>query len=253
MYIVKNPILKQTCVTHGKTRGPNNVEQTFPGSGVWKCKMGSECKVPAELPPRDGPIPPGSVVCSLHNKTRGPNNVTPIPGSHLWRCRQDSECKMPANPSDNKHDNSGPTQTCSIHNKVRGPNNVEQTYPGSGIWKCKPGSSCKMAAGTHGEVPGQAPIHPSEPSTCWAHAKKRSPNQLHQVNTPFGPQWECLPQFKCKGTAGAPAQAAVQAGGHYPMATVGMDHMFQHAMLMHQQNMQSMQLGQLGMGKGHGV
>eukprot|EP01064_Diplonema_japonicum_P012690 TRINITY_DN2007_c0_g1_i6.p1 TRINITY_DN2007_c0_g1~~TRINITY_DN2007_c0_g1_i6.p1 ORF type:complete len:205 (+),score=51.92 TRINITY_DN2007_c0_g1_i6:131-745(+) len=154
---------------------------------------------------------------------------------------------------------------CSIHQKTRGPNNVEQTFPGSNQWKCKPGSECKLPANqvdvNKEQVPGTpAPIHPHEPATCWAHGKKRSPNQLHQVNTPFGAQWECLPQFKCKGAAGAPAPAtamptaaaaaAAASGTPYPVPITGAPGLdsvtnayLQHTMLMQHGMVNSMQLG----------
>ena len=98
---------KQQCSLHGKTRGPNNVEETYPGSRIWRCRPGSECKVPTNLQPIDGPSPAGAVICSVHGKLRGPNNVVPkYPGS--WRCRPDSECKMPTTSSDNKNEVQGP-------------------------------------------------------------------------------------------------------------------------------------------------
>ena len=66
-----------------------------------------------------------------------------------------------------------------------------------------------------------APIHPEGPALCWAHQKKRSPNQLHQVNTPLGAQWECLPQYKCKGSSGQPATAAALSSLQSTAATGG--------------------------------
>eukprot|EP01059_Diplonema_ambulator_P027575 TRINITY_DN4593_c0_g1_i6.p1 TRINITY_DN4593_c0_g1~~TRINITY_DN4593_c0_g1_i6.p1 ORF type:complete len:176 (+),score=37.05 TRINITY_DN4593_c0_g1_i6:353-880(+) len=154
---------------------------------------------------------------------------------------------------------------CSIHNKTRGPNNVELTFPGSNLWRCRPGSECKLPANQMDVNKDQVvppPIHPPEPATCWAHGKKRSPNQLHQVNTPFGAQWECLPQFKCKGAAGTPAPAtampsaaaaaAAASGNPYPGLGPGLDTVtnayLQHTMLMqHNMGLGGMQLGQLGM------
>ena len=134
---------------------------------------------------------------------------------------------------------------------MRGPNNVEPTYAGSNVYKCKAGSECKMSSTANDTLPGQqAPIHPPEPTTCWAHAKKRSPNQLHQVNTPFGVQWECLPQFKCKGAAGVPAPTNISAG--YPVAAMDQGQAYLQQMML-QQNM-GLHLGQgIGMGKGHGM
>ena len=48
---------------HGKQRGPNNVEPSFPGATTWKCKAGSECKASAQQKPMDTNAPPGPVVC----------------------------------------------------------------------------------------------------------------------------------------------------------------------------------------------
>ena len=54
----------QTCMKHKKVRGPNNVEETYPGSREFHCKVGSECKVSEAIVQRnDGPVPPGNVVC----------------------------------------------------------------------------------------------------------------------------------------------------------------------------------------------
>eukprot|EP00755_Sulcionema_specki_P001679 Sspe_Gene.117319::Locus_108418_Transcript_1_1_Confidence_1.000_Length_444::g.117319::m.117319 len=93
--------------------------------------------------------------------------------------------------------------------------NLEETTPGSGVFKCRQGCECK-SSGTGGGSSGQrsdhvgltsaelaaqghAIIHPTEPEICHAHRKKRSPQQLFQVMTvSSGPQWECLPEARCK-------------------------------------------------------
>eukprot|EP01061_Rhynchopus_euleeides_P001728 TRINITY_DN1125_c0_g1_i3.p1 TRINITY_DN1125_c0_g1~~TRINITY_DN1125_c0_g1_i3.p1 ORF type:complete len:205 (+),score=57.81 TRINITY_DN1125_c0_g1_i3:87-701(+) len=86
-----------TCVLHGKVRGPNNVEPTYPGSTSWKCKESSQCKIPAVVT-QDPNAPSGPVACAVHGKMRGPNNVTEtFPGSRQYRCREGSQCKLPAN------------------------------------------------------------------------------------------------------------------------------------------------------------
>ncbi|KAJ9468558.1 hypothetical protein DIPPA_30382 [Diplonema papillatum] len=245
------------CCLHNKTRGPNNVEPIYQGSRQYKCKPGSECKLPdmAVMATKEN-----HVTCSVHGKVRGPNNVEPTyPGSNIYKCKLGSECKIPTAPKDAAGGGGGGggantntnTVMCSVHHKTRGPMNVEPIFPGANQWKCKSGSECKVpGTDSQMQVPGQpAPIHPPEPATCWAHSKKRSPNQLHQVNTPFGAQWECLPQYKCKGAAGAPAPptmpttatAAVSAGGTpYPVPMTGMDPAYLHQAMLNYQSIQSM-------------
>ncbi|KAJ9468559.1 hypothetical protein DIPPA_30382 [Diplonema papillatum] len=244
------------CCLHNKTRGPNNVEPIYQGSRQYKCKPGSECKLPdmAVMATKE------NHTCSVHGKVRGPNNVEPTyPGSNIYKCKLGSECKIPTAPKDAAGGGGGGggantntnTVMCSVHHKTRGPMNVEPIFPGANQWKCKSGSECKVpGTDSQMQVPGQpAPIHPPEPATCWAHSKKRSPNQLHQVNTPFGAQWECLPQYKCKGAAGAPAPptmpttatAAVSAGGTpYPVPMTGMDPAYLHQAMLNYQSIQSM-------------
>eukprot|EP01061_Rhynchopus_euleeides_P001730 TRINITY_DN1125_c0_g1_i5.p1 TRINITY_DN1125_c0_g1~~TRINITY_DN1125_c0_g1_i5.p1 ORF type:complete len:351 (+),score=108.70 TRINITY_DN1125_c0_g1_i5:87-1139(+) len=246
-----------TCVLHGKVRGPNNVEPTYPGSTSWKCKESSQCKIPAVVT-QDPNAPSGPVACAVHGKMRGPNNVTEtFPGSRQYRCREGSQCKLPANNEGmgGKPESSGQSQNCSLHGKLRGPNNV-MLLP-NGLYQCNPGTECKMSssqeepevAGMYGQP---APIHPEGPTTCWAHQKKRSPNQLHQVNTPLGAQWECLPQFKCKGSTAAANMSQLPGAGSFPMATTlpaGIPDMHQYTTLpqhlLMQPPMGMMQLGPL--------
>ena len=100
----------QTCVVHGKQRGPNNVEETYQGSRQYRCRPGSECKLPANNDMKaDGQqgmygqagdagahFGDDQQTCSVHGKLRGPNNVMRLPNGQ-FQCKPGSECKMPSN------------------------------------------------------------------------------------------------------------------------------------------------------------
>jgi len=53
------------CSTHGKNRTPSNVRETSPGSGIFQCLPGSECK--ASMGPRGG----GQQVFETQGQLRG--------------------------------------------------------------------------------------------------------------------------------------------------------------------------------------
>eukprot|EP00755_Sulcionema_specki_P039629 Sspe_Gene.113177::Locus_97123_Transcript_1_1_Confidence_1.000_Length_344::g.113177::m.113177 len=99
---------------------------------------------------------------------------------------------------------SGQSMTCVMHNKSRTIANLEETIPGSGQYKCKHSAPCKVSArGGSGlrmsEIAassGHLVIHPNRPERCAVHGKTRSPQQLWQVMSMRGPQWECLPEAK---------------------------------------------------------
>ena len=96
--------------------------------------------------------------------------------------------------------------------------------PGGQMAQAPPGvrTSRELAAAGH------AIIHPEQAEVCHAHGKRRGPTQLYQVSTVSGPQWECLPEARCKVAGEQPDQSAqllqqIQMGNQFnPYGSMGM-------------------------------
>ena len=98
---------------------------------------------------------------------------------------------------------------------------------------------------------GHAIIHPEVAEVCYAHGKRRGPSQLYQVMTMNGPQWECLPEARCKERGEVPPvrsmdQQTPAAGGSAGGSAGGRDsgaQLLQQLAMGGQMNQYGMQMG----------
>mmetsp|Transcript_24138 Transcript_24138/g.45133 ORF Transcript_24138/g.45133 Transcript_24138/m.45133 type:complete len:307 (-) Transcript_24138:28-948(-) len=128
------------CCLHGKKRGMQNLTETHPGSGQWRCREDSVCKGT-----KDAKANLDLVTCSLHGKQRA-RDFMMITSDGKWKCKDGYECMGSSNVSSTPSTNgaySGNKAPCMLHNKMRSMEALQACDNEGKQFVCKPGQRCK--------------------------------------------------------------------------------------------------------------
>eukprot|EP01059_Diplonema_ambulator_P001911 TRINITY_DN11574_c1_g1_i1.p1 TRINITY_DN11574_c1_g1~~TRINITY_DN11574_c1_g1_i1.p1 ORF type:complete len:253 (+),score=71.96 TRINITY_DN11574_c1_g1_i1:76-834(+) len=129
-----------------------------------------------------------SARCSLHNKDRTLMNLEEI-GNGEYRCKSVNPCKTSAMGGGRQ---AGGMGGMGMNRLQAALGLLGGNALGLGMQQQPIKTSNDLRAAGH------AIIHPDTTEVCYAHGKQRNPSQLYQVMTANGPQWECLPEARCK-------------------------------------------------------
>eukprot|EP00906_Rhabdomonas_costata_P003269 RCo005000 len=91
------------CTLHQKLRAPQYLSETSPGSGIFVCTQGNECKGGGASadPTTGGASSDSTVTCALHGKSRRANMCTQVltEAGLQWQCTESTLCKGAGIPS----------------------------------------------------------------------------------------------------------------------------------------------------------
>eukprot|EP00300_Choanocystis_sp_HF-7_P008879 c16154_g1_i1.p2 GENE.c16154_g1_i1~~c16154_g1_i1.p2 ORF type:complete len:197 (-),score=15.00 c16154_g1_i1:67-657(-) len=174
------------CAVHSKSRNQECLAETMPGSGVFSCIAGFECKAAAATNTATKPL------CQVHGKKRSTDTLvdTWTPTGIVFQCRPGMECKMgsarfhPYNPA-------GAIQ---------------------GVQAFQP-----LAMPQIGAISGMGSAAPADHGTCLAHGRQRGAAHLIPHPSIIG-GFMCRPDRPCKvpevsvPSADTPALPPIQEG-----------------------------------------
>jgi len=124
------------CCIHGKKRGMQNLTETHPGSGQWRCKEDSVCKGT-----KDAKANLDLISCAVHGKQRA-RDFMEITNDGKWKCKAGYECMGSSHASSSAGGASSKAQ-CMIHNKMRSMEALQACDNEGKQFVCKPGQRCK--------------------------------------------------------------------------------------------------------------